>query len=389
MPPSSSAPLADSAELAWQIYLSPYCSNDQASSMILLMNEGRDPWKNFDQRLVALDIKNLADAAWPIQADQPVSKGTLAFMLTGTVNLNHTLMMKLIPSRRYAYKESLYAGLMVPGSDYEPLTGPEAVSIFSRAAGSPLSAEITPAAVSGANNNQASVFRTKGSYIHYSLDNGKTWKSAQPADTLPVNTLIRTGLDSICEIRFQNLAAILLEPLTAIRITDLNDKICYQKFHTRLLYGALQCAGYDSDNQACIAISTATASVSLQKAVIYLQYDPGTQRCLLAVEENQPIYIRNPKKIYELKEGMHTDCMLTRFQKNTILRRFVYVTGNLSVGCITQTEADAFVLKEDYNFEPTDGALQYLSDRTVYKQRPPETIIELPGPGIPVGDTNP
>ena len=42
--------------------------------------------------------------------------------------------MHLLPGRRYAYREAVNLGLIAQGSEYEPLTGPEAVGIMGRAA---------------------------------------------------------------------------------------------------------------------------------------------------------------------------------------------------------------------------------------------------------------
>jgi len=129
------APIArDSGALAYQLSSQMWCTNDQACSMLLHLVDGQDPHENFDQRLVALDVKGMADASWDIQADQPVTKGTLAFMLCRALEIKGGVMMHLIPSRRYAYKEAVFQNLMLRGSENEPLTGPEAVGIFGRAA---------------------------------------------------------------------------------------------------------------------------------------------------------------------------------------------------------------------------------------------------------------
>ncbi len=54
-------------------------------------------------------------------------------MVCRALSIKGGLMMNLIPSRRYAYREAVYQGLMRSGSESEPLTGPEAVGILSRA----------------------------------------------------------------------------------------------------------------------------------------------------------------------------------------------------------------------------------------------------------------
>ena len=124
----------DSADLAYRLSSQKWCSNDEACSMVLLLIDGEDRYQNFDDRLIALDAKGVADASWGIEADKPVTKGTLAYMLCRTLGLKGGVMLRLIPSRRYAYREALNYGLIAKGSQGEPLTGPEAVGIIGRAA---------------------------------------------------------------------------------------------------------------------------------------------------------------------------------------------------------------------------------------------------------------
>ena len=124
----------DSADLAYRLSSQTWCSNDEACSMVLLLIDGEDRYQTFDDRLIALDAKGVADASWAIEADEPVTKGTLAYMLCRTLGLKGGVMLRLIPSRRYAYREALNYGLIAKGSQGEPLTGPEAVGIIGRAA---------------------------------------------------------------------------------------------------------------------------------------------------------------------------------------------------------------------------------------------------------------
>jgi len=135
--PSSGALAAeslDSADLAYRLSSQTWCTNDEACSMVLLMIDGEDRYQSFTDRLIALDAKGVADASWDIEGDDPVTKGTLAYMVCRTLGMKGGVMMRLIPSRRYAYREALYYGLMAKGSACEPLTGPEAVGIIGRAA---------------------------------------------------------------------------------------------------------------------------------------------------------------------------------------------------------------------------------------------------------------
>jgi len=136
--PAGAGPLAavgrDSAETAYELSGQTWCSNDLACSMVLLLAQGEDRYVNFEQRLAGLEVKGLARADWRLQAEEPVTKGTLAYMLCRTLDIKGGVLMHLLPSRRYAYREAIYYELMERGSEYEPLTGPEAVGVLGRAA---------------------------------------------------------------------------------------------------------------------------------------------------------------------------------------------------------------------------------------------------------------
>ena len=124
----------DSANLAYDLNQKTWCSNDEAFSMVLMLVTGEDHCKDFNERFIELGVKGLIDTSWKLQADEPVTKGVLAYMLCRKLDLDIGVMMRLLPTRRYAYREAVYHGLMTLGSADEPLTGPEVVGIMSRAA---------------------------------------------------------------------------------------------------------------------------------------------------------------------------------------------------------------------------------------------------------------
>lgn len=134
---SPEGPLAaesrNSADLAYELAGKDWCSNDEAFSMVLLLARGEDRYTNFDQRLAALNERGLVASCWALDSAEPVTKGTLAYMLYGALDIEGGFFMRLIPSRRYAYREAVYLGFMERGSDLEPLTGPEVVGIMGRA----------------------------------------------------------------------------------------------------------------------------------------------------------------------------------------------------------------------------------------------------------------
>lgn len=124
----------DSATLAYELAYQTWCSNDQACSMVLLMLNGEDRYQSFAQRLRALIAEGLVQESWKLNGDDSVTKGTLAYMICEVMQIKGGVMMYLLPSRRYAYREAVDRGLMLYGSENEPLTGPEVVGIVGRVA---------------------------------------------------------------------------------------------------------------------------------------------------------------------------------------------------------------------------------------------------------------
>jgi len=124
----------DSATLAYELASQRWCTNDQACAMMLLLVDDQDNNKSFDARLAALQSKGLVEPGWFLAANDPVNKGTLGYMLYRALDLEGGVIIQLLPLRRYGYREVVHAGLMLRGSEYEPLTGPEVVGIMGRAA---------------------------------------------------------------------------------------------------------------------------------------------------------------------------------------------------------------------------------------------------------------
>ena len=100
--------------------------------MVLLLVEGEDRYTSFSQRLAALEAKGWADGSWGLKEEEPVNKGTLAYMLCHGLDIKGGVMMQLLGGRRYAYREAVFCGLMMRGSETEPLTGPEVAGIMGR-----------------------------------------------------------------------------------------------------------------------------------------------------------------------------------------------------------------------------------------------------------------
>ena len=128
------APPPDSAELAYALANKTWCTNNEAASLVLALVEGQDNTTAFQERLGALEARGIVQSQWNLQADQPVTAGTLGYMVTHALDIKGGLLYRLIPCRRYAYREAIDAGLLERGAEYQPLTGPEVVAVMHRAA---------------------------------------------------------------------------------------------------------------------------------------------------------------------------------------------------------------------------------------------------------------
>jgi hypothetical protein len=127
------APKRDSAALTYELARKTWATNDDAISMIIMLVEGQDNYNSYQDRLNTLEAKGIVGKGWNLLPDKPVTKGAIAFMVCRATHIKGGVMMHLIPSRRYAYRELVYRGMMVRGGEFEPLTGPELVGIIGRA----------------------------------------------------------------------------------------------------------------------------------------------------------------------------------------------------------------------------------------------------------------
>jgi len=276
------------------------------------------------------------------------------------------------------------------------------------------------------NESTAVITHLSGKSVQFSPDGGKTWSPAKKQTKLGENAALRTGFASRCEISFANQTIIQVEPLSSIRVGDYTQTKTSQKVRANIQYGALRCGVEKGRIKSDVQISTPVSTMSIRGTIVYVEYDRGTRRCLLRVDEDGPAIARlvastdtaDPgatKKLikqkiaipepnvpeppaptdhtvqarafagrYELDEGMDTDCALSRYLRLAIFRRAVWVTGNYTVDGITENEAEALIYN-DSNIEPTSGALQFNDSRSVHEQSDLSPEIDIDP--TPIGDS--
>jgi hypothetical protein len=260
-----------------------------------------------------------------------------------------------------------------------------------------------------ASTGQAKITEVTGKHVQYSLDGGKTWQAAQKGVKLNQGDSIRTGFASSCELSFAAHTVVQIQPLSAIKVSEYTSTVSSAKVQTNLHYGAVRCGVMKGRIKADTRISTPVSTLSIRGTLVSVDYDPGTRQCMLRVDEDGPAlastfgagckdcqkrrYVEtDPNQLstrqYELVEGMHTDCTLSRYLKLAIFERAVWVTGNYELAGVTGQEADATGYIEGV-IDPTDGALQYSDDRNRENQRVSDEIIDYNEGDIPIGDVTP
>ncbi|KPK74274.1 MAG: hypothetical protein AMJ79_14580 [Phycisphaerae bacterium SM23_30] len=242
----------------------------------------------------------------------------------------------------------------------------------------------------------AIVSNVTGRNVQVSLDQGKTWQPARKGQALTRGAAVRTGFASSCEINFGDHSILQILALSSVSIADYAGIMnVEEKVQANLQYGAVRCGVEKGRIKTDTKISTPVSTLSVRGTFIYVEYDPGTRRCLLKVDEDGPAVASTFTRdcfglaldgYYLLNEGMKTDCCLSRFLKLAIFERTVWVTGNYALGDITDEEAHAMVYKDHFGAgDASQGALQFNDDRSRHNQIASEIVIT--GGGIPIGQS--
>ncbi len=245
----------------------------------------------------------------------------------------------------------------------------------------------------------AVITEISGKHVQFSTDNGKTFAAAQNGTKLGKDDLVRTGFGSSCKVSFGGNSILQIEALSSVRISDYMGNQKKEIVRARLQYGAVRCGVEKGRIQSDTKISTPVSTMSIRGTIIYVEYDPGTRRCLLGVDEDGPAIASTfsrrgcsdcgdsdqpADRNYELSEGMKTNCSLSRYLELVAFDRKVWVTGNHTFGDITDAEAASIVQIGGF-YEPTDGALEYSDQRVIPSQEISNGEIDFPDGDIPVG----
>jgi hypothetical protein len=122
----------------------PVVTVDEGFRAVLMLVDAPGDVSTFPARRAVLADMGAIKAAWELEPEQVLDKGTLAHMVR-TVSglapgLNELWLSPLgVGDRRYALKTCVYAGVMSPGLSYAPVTGGELLSVITKAESHPAS----------------------------------------------------------------------------------------------------------------------------------------------------------------------------------------------------------------------------------------------------------
>ncbi len=125
----------DSADFLDRASLLEVMDMDNALHGLYLLVDGEDTCDNFRSRFHTLRRRGLVGSNWTVTADQPLTKGRLAYMAYKACEVKEkgVILSVFGPSRRYCLRELQYRGMMAPGGESNRVTGMEFVAVITRA----------------------------------------------------------------------------------------------------------------------------------------------------------------------------------------------------------------------------------------------------------------
>ncbi|HHH75560.1 MAG TPA: hypothetical protein ENL03_00880 [Phycisphaerae bacterium] len=101
---------------------------------VLMLVDGKDDCKTFSERIEKLKDRKLVDPKWDFDADKPITRGKLAYMVFTGCGINGGVTLALFgPSQRYCLRELKYKGIIISGDQAGAVSGMETIAILSRA----------------------------------------------------------------------------------------------------------------------------------------------------------------------------------------------------------------------------------------------------------------
>ena len=117
-----------------RIFEKDRCTYGDATRIVLSLAKGEHSDAAFADVQKDLAGRGIVDADWTFEEAAPVTKGTLAYMLCKALGIQGGATARVFGmTRRYAFRECVYAGLLRGRTDMEYVTGRELIDALSDA----------------------------------------------------------------------------------------------------------------------------------------------------------------------------------------------------------------------------------------------------------------
>jgi len=137
-PPSTDATRL--SDTAFQAYLAtiPLVTVDEAYRAMLILADGEDGSRSFEERRQKLESRGIARAAWKLEPQHVVDAGSVAYMVCRICQIRGGLNCHLfgaigLGDRRYALREVIYRDMLEDTVDYQYMTGSALVALMAKA----------------------------------------------------------------------------------------------------------------------------------------------------------------------------------------------------------------------------------------------------------------
>lgn len=128
----------ESSEFVHFLTKQPVATFDQACRAMLLVSDGEESPRSFEERVTELQSRGVIRAEWNLKSNHVVDRGTIAYMIHRACKMPGGLNTWLstfsgFGDCRYALKEVVRQGVMPYGLPYQTPTGGEVMDAFAKA----------------------------------------------------------------------------------------------------------------------------------------------------------------------------------------------------------------------------------------------------------------
>ena len=130
---AAEVPRDSNAELVAYIADQPFVTAEPAYRAVYVLWKGEPSSGDFDALADTLRAAGVVSKHWRHAPDQPLRRGTIAFMVCRACEIRGGINWALTGMGRYAWRELQHRGIAGPGSEYGWMSGGEFVGLLLRA----------------------------------------------------------------------------------------------------------------------------------------------------------------------------------------------------------------------------------------------------------------